>query len=35
MKTATALQTMNVAAPAAGAAASVYYYYGIASAGPV
>ena len=32
MKTAMAQQIMNAAAPAAGAA--VYYYYGIASAGP-
>jgi hypothetical protein len=32
MKTATTFETINAAAPAAGAA--VYYYYGIASAGP-
>ena len=32
MKTALAHQTIHAAAPAAGAA--VYYYYGIASAGP-
>jgi hypothetical protein len=32
MKTAMAKQSMHAAAPAAGAA--VYYYYGIASAGP-
>jgi hypothetical protein len=33
MKTAMAYRTMDAAAPAAGAA--VYYYYGIASAGPI
>jgi hypothetical protein len=35
MKTAMADWTINAPAPAAGAAASVYYYYGIASAGPI
>ena len=33
MQTATPLSSIRAAAPAAGAA--VYYYYGIASAGPV
>jgi hypothetical protein len=33
MKTAMADQSMDAAAPTAGAA--VYYYYGIASAGPI
>jgi hypothetical protein len=34
MKTAMAQQSTHAAVPTAGAAMSVYYYYGIASAGP-
>jgi len=34
MQTATTLSILRAAAPAAGAAVS-YYYYGIASAGPI
>jgi hypothetical protein len=34
MKTAMPDQIIRAAAPAASAAVSVYYYYGIASAGP-